>query len=192
MTCSQSAAVAGPILRASLGCARSSSRRGACDWTACVRERWCASDRPWGKISTAGGQPASTSARTKRRAQNDSGRRCRRDSRCRPGARATRYIFLRFIRQRLERRAIDLLEQLASSDARPPGALPLIELGYKLAERGVDVSEADERPGASAGRAASARRSRRPARLSPCRAASSASPAGWRFGNGPSSRHRSG
>jgi hypothetical protein len=35
---------------------------------------------------------------------------------------------------------------LAAGDAEPPSALPLVELGHKLAERGVDVTEAGERP----------------------------------------------
>src|SRR6202041_2688363 len=55
-------------------------------------------------------------------------------------------VFVRLVRQRLERRAIDLLEELAAGDAEPAKALLVIELGHKLAERGVDVSEAGERP----------------------------------------------
>ena len=48
--------------------------------------------------------------------------------------------------QRRERRAIDLLEQLGAGDAKPPEGLFFVELGHKLAERGVDVSEAGEDP----------------------------------------------
>ena len=55
-------------------------------------------------------------------------------------------IFVRLARQRLERRAIDLLEQLAAGDAEPPQALIVIELGHELAKRGVDVGETGEGP----------------------------------------------
>src|SRR6202789_548481 len=55
-------------------------------------------------------------------------------------------IFVRLTGQRLERRAIDLLEQLAAGHAEPAKALLVIELDHKLAERGVDVSEATEDP----------------------------------------------
>src|ERR1700677_3629305 len=55
-------------------------------------------------------------------------------------------IFVRLAGQRLERRAIDLLEQLAAGHAEPAKALLVIELDHKLAERGVDVSEATEDP----------------------------------------------
>src|SRR5271156_1951242 len=55
-------------------------------------------------------------------------------------------IFVRLIRQRLERWAVDLLEQLPAGDAEPAQGLLLIELGHELAERGVDVAEAIEDP----------------------------------------------
>ena len=55
-------------------------------------------------------------------------------------------IFVRLVRQRLERWAVDLLEQLAAGDAEPAQGLPLIELGHELAERGVDIGEAIEDP----------------------------------------------
>src|SRR5271157_423427 len=53
-------------------------------------------------------------------------------------------VFVSAVRQRLERWAIDLFEQLAAGDAEPPQALLLIELGHELAKRGVDVGEAIE------------------------------------------------
>ena len=53
-------------------------------------------------------------------------------------------VFVRLVRQRVERRAIDLLEELAAGDAEPPEDLFFVELGHKLAERGVDVGEGDE------------------------------------------------
>ena len=86
------------------GCARSSSRRSACDWTACARERSCASGSACAQMNgdalalmenldAAGGQPRlDLGAGEAARGQNNSGRRCRRDSRRRPGARATRCI----------------------------------------------------------------------------------------------------
>jgi hypothetical protein len=49
-------------------------------------------------------------------------------------------------RQRLERRAIDLFEQLAAGDAEPAKALLVIELLHELAKRGVDVDETGEGP----------------------------------------------
>jgi hypothetical protein len=55
-------------------------------------------------------------------------------------------MFVRLSRQRLERRAIDLLEQLAAGDAEPPQALSFVELGHELAKRGVDIGEAGEGP----------------------------------------------
>ena len=55
-------------------------------------------------------------------------------------------VFVRLVRQRLERRAIDLLEQLAAGDAEPAQGLPFVELRHELAERGVDVGEASEDP----------------------------------------------
>jgi hypothetical protein len=55
-------------------------------------------------------------------------------------------VFVRLIRQRLERWAVDLLEQLPAGDAEPAQGLLLIELGHELAERGVDVAEAIEDP----------------------------------------------
>ena len=48
--------------------------------------------------------------------------------------------------ERLERRAVDLLEQLAAGDAEPPQALALVELRHEFAERGVDVGETGEGP----------------------------------------------
>ena len=39
-----------------------------------------------------------------------------------------------------ERRAIDLLEQLAAGDAEPAEGLFFVELGHKLAERGASTS----------------------------------------------------
>ena len=53
-------------------------------------------------------------------------------------------VFVRLSRQSLERRAIDLLEELAAGDAEPPEDLFFVELRHKLAERGVDVGEGDE------------------------------------------------
>ena len=61
-------------------------------------------------------------------------------------AQAPLAVFVRLIRQRLERRAVDLLEQLAAGDAEPAQGLPFVELGHELAERGVDVGEAMEDP----------------------------------------------
>ena len=134
------------------GCARSSSRRSACDWTACARERSCASGfrlraderrcaRPYGKSRR---RKRSAAPRPRRgrsgRGQNNSGHRCRRDSRRRPWAGAIRCIH-RLIRQRFQRRAVDLLEQLAAGDAGLAGA-GFVELGHEFAERGVDVGEA--------------------------------------------------
>src|SRR6202522_4505727 len=55
-------------------------------------------------------------------------------------------VFVSAVRQRLERRAIDFLEQLAAGDVEPAQGLLVIELDHKLAERGVDVSEATEDP----------------------------------------------
>jgi hypothetical protein len=55
-------------------------------------------------------------------------------------------VFVRLVRQRLERRAIDLLEQLPAGDAEPAQGLLLIELGHEFAERGIDVGEAIEGP----------------------------------------------
>ena len=53
-------------------------------------------------------------------------------------------VFVRLAGQRLERRAVDLLEQLAAGDAEPAQGLPFVELRHEFAERGVDVSEAGE------------------------------------------------
>jgi hypothetical protein len=59
-----------------------------------------------------------------------------------PGGRETPLaIFVRLAPQRLERRAIDLLERLAAGDAEPPKALLVIELRRELAERGVGFGE---------------------------------------------------
>src|SRR5258708_11937407 len=55
-------------------------------------------------------------------------------------------VFVRLAGQRLERRAVDLLEQLAAGDAEPAQGLPFVELRHEFAERGVDVSEAGEDP----------------------------------------------
>jgi hypothetical protein len=55
-------------------------------------------------------------------------------------------VFIGLVRQRLERRAIDLLEQLAAGDAEPAKALLVIELCHELAKRGVDVGETGEGP----------------------------------------------
>ena len=70
-----------------------------------------------------------------RTGQNTSGRRCRRDSRRRPGARATRCIRKGSLGKRLERRAVDLLEQLAAGDAELAGPA-FVELRHEFAERG--------------------------------------------------------
>src|SRR5208337_1036832 len=53
-------------------------------------------------------------------------------------------VFVGLARQRLERRAVDLLEQLAAGDADPTKVLPVVELGHEFAERGVDVGETME------------------------------------------------
>ena len=55
-------------------------------------------------------------------------------------------VFVGLVRQRLERRAIDLLEQLAAGGAEPAKALLVIELCHELAKRGVDVGETGEGP----------------------------------------------
>ena len=55
-------------------------------------------------------------------------------------------VFVGLTRQRLERWAVDLFEQLAAGDAEPPQALLLIELRHEFAERGVDVGEAIKGP----------------------------------------------
>ena len=55
-------------------------------------------------------------------------------------------VFVRLAGQRLERRAIDLLEDLAAGDAEPAQGLALVELGHEFAERGVDVGEAMKDP----------------------------------------------
>ena len=86
------------------GCARSSSRRSADGWRACARERSCAFGsrsraderrcaRPYGKSRRRGRSVAPRPRRERSgRGQNNSGRRCRRDSQRRPAARATRCI----------------------------------------------------------------------------------------------------
>ena len=53
-------------------------------------------------------------------------------------------VFVGLAGQRVERRAIDLLEELAAGDAEPPEDLFFVELRHELAERGVDVGEGDE------------------------------------------------
>jgi hypothetical protein len=55
-------------------------------------------------------------------------------------------VFVGLTRQRLERRVVDLLEQLAAGDAEPAQGLLLIELGHEFAERAVDVGKAIEGP----------------------------------------------
>ena len=55
-------------------------------------------------------------------------------------------VFVRLSRQILQRRAIDLLEQLAAGDAEPAQGLRVVELCHKLAERGLDVGETVEDP----------------------------------------------
>ena len=55
-------------------------------------------------------------------------------------------VFVSLARQRLEHRAIDLLEQLAAGDAEPTKALLVIELRHELADRGVDVGKTVEGP----------------------------------------------
>src|SRR5271166_3982457 len=55
-------------------------------------------------------------------------------------------VFVWLARQRLERRPIDLLKQLAAGYAEPPKALLVIELRHKFADRGVDVGETGEGP----------------------------------------------
>src|SRR3984885_179400 len=55
-------------------------------------------------------------------------------------------VFVSAVRQRLERRAVDLFEQLAAGDAEPAQSLPFIELGHEFAERGIDVGEAIKGP----------------------------------------------
>jgi hypothetical protein len=48
-------------------------------------------------------------------------------------------------RQRLERRPVDLFEQLAAGHAQPPDRPRLVEVCQELAKRGVDLGEAEER-----------------------------------------------
>ena len=55
-------------------------------------------------------------------------------------------VFVRLPRQRLQRRAIDLLEQLAACDAEPAQGLAFVELRHQFTERGVDVGETVEDP----------------------------------------------
>ena len=85
-------------------CARSSSRHSADGWKACAREWWCASGsrlplcgrrcaRPCGGSRRRGRSAALRPQRGRSgRGRSNSGRRCRRDSRRRPGADATRNI----------------------------------------------------------------------------------------------------
>ena len=150
--CSQRAAVAGRSFGRLPECARSSSRHSADGWKACAREWWCASGsrlplcgrrcaRPCGGSRRRGRSAALRPQRGRSgRGRSNSGRRCRRDSRCRPGQ-TPLAIFVGLAWQRLERRPIDLLEQLAASDAEPAKALLVIELRHELAKRGVAVGE---------------------------------------------------
>ena len=55
-------------------------------------------------------------------------------------------VFVRLARQRVQRRAVDLLEQLAAGDAEPAQGLAFVELRHEFAERGVDVGETVEDP----------------------------------------------
>ena len=55
-------------------------------------------------------------------------------------------VFVSAVGQGLERRPVDLFEQLAAGDAEPTQGLALVELGHEFAERGVDVGEAGEDP----------------------------------------------
>ena len=55
-------------------------------------------------------------------------------------------VFVSAVRQRLERRAIDFLEQLAAGDVEPAQGLLLIELGHEFVERSVNVGETVEGP----------------------------------------------
>ena len=55
-------------------------------------------------------------------------------------------VFVRLSGQILQRRAIDLLEQLAAGDAEPAQGLAFVELCHELDERGVDVGETVEDP----------------------------------------------
>ena len=55
-------------------------------------------------------------------------------------------VLIGFAGERLERRAVDLFEQLAAGDAEPAQGLPFVELRHEFAEGGVNVSEATEDP----------------------------------------------
>ena len=55
-------------------------------------------------------------------------------------------VFVRLPRQRLQRWAVDLLEQLAACDAEPAQGLAFVELRHQFAKRGVDVGETVEDP----------------------------------------------
>src|SRR5271167_1898306 len=55
-------------------------------------------------------------------------------------------VFIGLVRQRPERRTVDLLEQLAAGHPEPAQGLPFVELRQELADGGVDVSEAMEDP----------------------------------------------
>ena len=108
-------------------------------------ERRCA--RPCRRLSAAGGRPRLDLRR--RRSQWGprimAGRRCRRGGQRRPGARATRCI-RRLAGQRLERRAVDLLEQLAAGDAEPRKDTALLSCVAGSPSAASTSSEAGERP----------------------------------------------
>src|SRR5580692_3457419 len=55
-------------------------------------------------------------------------------------------VFIGLVRQRPERRTVDLLEQLAAGHTEPAQGLPFVELRHEFADGGVDVSEATEDP----------------------------------------------
>ena len=57
-------------------------------------------------------------------------------------------IFVGLDRQSLQRRAVDLLEQLAARDAEPADGPLLVEIFQHLADRGVDLRQAVEGPAA--------------------------------------------
>ena len=55
-------------------------------------------------------------------------------------------VFVSAVRQRVQRRAVDLLEQLAAGDAEPAQRLAFVKLPHEFAERRVDVGETVEDP----------------------------------------------
>ena len=55
-------------------------------------------------------------------------------------------VFVGLGRQGLQRRAVDLLEQLAAGDAEPAQGLALVELDQEFGDGGVDLGQAVEEP----------------------------------------------